>query len=131
REHRLRSYVIRRLLLMIPTFIGVTFLVFLLTQFVPGGPIDQLLAQSLIGSNSESGAGSARQSAQLISPEQLASLQSYYGFDKPIIERYKIYMLNLMRLDFGDSFQFSTDAEKIIISRMPISIYYGLITTIL
>ncbi|MEO7245797.1 MAG: hypothetical protein ABIX12_11700, partial [Rubrivivax sp.] len=85
RAQALRDYVVRRLLLMIPTFLGVTFATFVLVQFVPGGQIDQLRMQLAgAGGGGESGGG-AGGSARLqldIPDEQLARLREYYGFDR-------------------------------------------------
>jgi hypothetical protein len=84
RGEALRDYVIRRLLLMIPTFLGITFVTFVLCQFVPGGQIDQLrMALAGRGGGEAGGGGGAR--VQLDIPdEQLARLREYYGFDRPL-----------------------------------------------
>jgi microcin C transport system permease protein len=81
RGEALRDYVLRRFLLMVPTFIGITFVTFALCQFVPGGPIDQLKLE--LAGGGEGGAGRGR--VQLEIPEgQLKQLKEYYGFDKPL-----------------------------------------------
>lgn len=130
RGHGLRDYVIRRLLLMIPTFIGITLVTFLLCQFVPGGPIDQLRLQ-LAGRAGEAGAAGARTAIQLNIPEdQMAVLKAYYGFDKPAIPRYLSWLSKVVRLDLGDSFRFSEPVIRIIEDRLPISLYYGILTAI-
>ena len=83
RGEALRDYVVRRLLLMIPTFIGITFVTFLLTQFVPGGQIDQLRLQ-LAGGGGAGEVGARGGRVQLEIPEnQLQQLKAFYGFDKP------------------------------------------------
>ena len=133
RGHALRSYVIRRLLLILPTLLGITFLVFLLCQFVPGGPIDQMKMRiagaAAVG---EVGAGASRRVSSIDIPEEdLASLKKYYGFDQPILVRYGTYLTKLITLDLGDSFRYTMPVEKLIISRFPVSVYFGLIAFLL
>jgi microcin C transport system permease protein len=132
RSAALRTYVLRRLLLMIPTLIGITFFVFLLCQFVPGGPIDQLRMR-LAGGGGAGEIGSVGHSRALtdIPEEQLKVLRAYYGFDKPIPVRYALYLKNLATLNLGDSQRYLKPVTDLIAERMPISMYFGLITTIL
>jgi microcin C transport system permease protein len=130
RSHALRDYSLRRLLLMLPTLLGITFLVFLLCQFVPGGPIDQMrMALAGVGDIGEAGGASAGQRVSSIDipDEDLATLQRYYGFDKPILQRYLTYLGNLLTLDLGDSFRYTRPVEELIASRFPVSIYFGLV----
>lgn len=127
RAHALRQYVLRRLLLILPTLLGITFLVFLLCQFVPGGPIDQMRMR-IAGADpaGEAGAaGGARLSSIEIPQADLESLQRYYGFDRPLLVRYGLYLANLATLDLGDSFRYTKPVEGLIVSRMPVSIYFG------
>ncbi len=127
RGEALRDYVIRRLLLMIPTFIGITFVTFLLCQFVPGGPIDQLRLE-LAGGGAGLG-GDAR--LQLDIPEdQLARLEEYYGFDKPLPIAYATWLWDVVRFDLGESFSYNEPVITVIADRLPISIYYGLMTAL-
>jgi microcin C transport system permease protein len=118
---------------MVPTFIGVTLVVFLLTQFVPGGPIDQAIQQITQGAQQggETGGPSSRTGQTLISEKDLEALKEYYGFNLPVHERYLSYMKNLLFLDLGKSFRYSVPTAEMIAKRLPISLYYGLITTIL
>ena len=120
RGHALRNYVIRRLLLMIPTFLGITLLVFLLCQFVPGGPIDQMRMQMAGAAGGEAGGmddGNATASFDI--PEaQLDALNEYYGFDKPIFpQRYFAYMGKLLQFDLGDSFRYNIPVESLILDQ--------------
>jgi len=133
RSHALRNYVIRRLLLMAPTFLGITFVVFLICQFVPGGPIDQLRLQMAGGMAGELGGRSAvSRAGQIGLPEdQLLALQRYYGFDKPVLRRYADWLLRVLRLDLGVSFRYTAPVSEIIARRLPVSVFYGLLTTIL
>jgi microcin C transport system permease protein len=130
RGEALRDYILRRLLLMIPTFIGITFVTFLLCQFVPGGQIDQLrLALAGGGAGEINRGGGAR--VQLVIPdEQLKQLEEYYGFDKPFLEAYGSWLGKTLRLDLGKSFRYNEPVLRVIADRLPISIYYGLITTL-
>lgn len=130
----LRTYLLRRMLLMIPTFLGITFAVFILCQFVPGGPIDQLKLRMAGGAGGESGAGGGGRSmvsTMAIPEDQLENLKKYYGFDKPIPVRYGIYLSNLVQLKLGNSFRYTRPVMDIIVERMPVSLFYGLITTFL
>ena len=131
RGHALRNYVIRRLLLMVPTFIGITVVTFVLCQFVPGGPIDQLKLQIAGGQGGEVITAPSGESAQLNIPEeQLRVLEEYYGFDKPIPLRYLSWLWNLVRLDLGTSFRYTIPVIEIIKTRLPVSLFYGIITTL-
>ncbi len=128
RGEALRDYVARRLLLMIPTFLGITFFTFLLCQFVPGGQIDQLRLALAGGAGGEVAAvGDGR--VQLDIPEeQLARLREYYGFDKPFLVAYGGWLWDAVRLDLGESFRYNEPVIEVIVERLPISIYYGLMT---
>lgn len=133
RESGFRSYLIRRTLLMLPTLFGVTLIVFVLCQFVPGGPVDQVLMQAKMGGASgEAGGGYSRQSSMgPISEKALQDLKAFYGFDLPLHERYLRYLGQLVRFDLGVSFRYQTPVVEMIKDRLPISVYYGLVTTIL
>ncbi|HZV92713.1 MAG TPA: microcin ABC transporter permease, partial [Caldimonas sp.] len=129
RGQALRDYVVRRLLLMIPTFIGITFVTFLLCQFVPGGQIDQMRMRLAGAEGGEMSSGGGR--AQLEIPDaQLAQLRAYYGFDKPLPVAYVDWLGKALRLNFGESFRYNVPVTQVIASRLPVSIYYGLITAL-
>lgn len=131
RGHALRNYIIRRWLLMIPTILGITLVTFLICQFVPGGPIDQIKLQLAGGSGGETGSGSARSNLQLSLPDdQMLILKQYYGFDKPVFIRYASWLKNLVKLDLGDSFRYTVPVMSLIKSRLPVSVFYGILTTI-
>ena len=130
RGEALRDYVIRRLLLMVPTFLGITFVTFLILQFVPGGQIDQLrMRLAGAGGGGEVAAISGGARVQLDIPDdQLAQLREYYGFDKPVHIAYGSWLWNTLHLDLGDSFRYSEPVLRVIADRLPVSIYYGLLT---
>jgi microcin C transport system permease protein len=116
---------------MIPTFIGITFATFLLCQFVPGGQIDQLrMRLAGAGGGGEGGGGGAGRVQLEIPEEQLARLNEYYGFDEPIPIAYATWLWDAVRLDLGDSFRYSEPVITVIAQRLPVSIYYGLVTAI-
>jgi microcin C transport system permease protein len=132
RGQALRDYVARRLLLMIPTFIGITFATFLLCQFVPGGQIDQM-RMALSGAEGGGDVGGSGGDARLqldIPDEQLKRLNEYYGFDKPLHIAYATWLADTVRLDLGTSFRYNEPVTKVIAERLPVSIYYGIITAI-
>ena len=126
RGEALRDYVIRRLLLMIPTFLGITFVTFLLCQFVPGGPIDQLRMQLATG---QGGARASFSRNQIEIPDdQLKQLKAYYGFDKPFPVAYVEWLGKTLTGDFGNSFRYNEPVLRVIADRLPVSIYYGIVT---
>jgi microcin C transport system permease protein len=138
RGEALRDYVVRRLLLMVPTFIGITFITFVLCQFVPGGQIDQLRLALAGGSEAgemagggSAGGGAAAASSQLTIPdEQLARLREYYGFDQPLPIAYGRWLADTVRLDLGTSFRYNEPVAEVIADRLPVSIYYGIVTAV-
>ena len=132
RAEALRDYVVRRLLLMVPTFIGITFATFVLVQFVPGGQIDQMrMALAGAGGGGEVGGGGGGGRVQLDIPEeQLQRLRTYYGFDKPLPVAYGGWLADTLRLDLGTSFRYNEPVLTVIAERLPVSIYYGVITAL-
>ena len=119
------AYFARRLLLMIPTFLGITFLVFTITRFVPGGPIDQMIARAQQGA-SEAG-GSGGRTAVDIPQEVVAELERQYHFDKPIWHAYFLWLGDILQLDLGKSYKYNVPVLEIIVERFPVSIYFGFI----
>src|ERR1051325_5560269 len=95
------SYFLRRFLLMIPTFIGITLAVFVITNFVPGGPIERLLMSGRMGGGGEVGASGGGGARVNITPEAYEELKRYYGFDKPIHIRYATWLWKVLHLDLG------------------------------
>ncbi len=117
-------YILRRLLLAIPTFLGITLVTFLIINAAPGGPIEQNLQQIRMGG------GDGGKSTQ-VSQEILDDLAKQYGFDKPVHVRYMIWLKNITRLDFGDSFSYQEPAIDVITSKFPVSLSFGLASLIL
>lgn len=122
------AYFVRRLLLLVPTFLGITFLVFTITRFVPGGPIEQMIVQTQMAAG-EAGGGvsSGLETSVEIPKEVLAALERQYHFDKPFYQAYALWLGDLVTLDLGKSFKFNQPVIDIIVARFPVSIYFGLI----
>lgn len=143
------AYILRRLLLMIPTLFGIMLINFAVVQIAPGGPVEQMLARmqgldngatSRIGGSSQaevrnlsaaSSQNTKYRGAQGLDPELVAKIEKLYGFDKPVYERFWIMLKNYARLDFGDSFFRDAKVTDLIIEKMPVSISLGLWTTLL
>lgn len=126
------AYFIRRLLLVIPTFLGITVMVFTITRFVPGGPIERIIAETRAMSMGEGGpsrAGAGQ--GQPLSREQIKKLEAYYGFDKPVLESYGIWLARVLRGDLGRSTRYHDPVWEMIRERIPISLYFGILTLIL
>lgn len=119
------TYIVRRLLLMIPTMLGITVACFLLCQFVPGGPVEQVVSR-LRAASSAHGA-----SQRTISAEEVANIKAYLGFDKPIHVRYFIWLGRVLRFDLGNSYVYHMPVWNVIVSKMPISFFFGLTSFIL
>lgn len=126
----MKSYFARRFLLIIPTFLGITVLVFGLTRLVPGGPVERMLAEAQLAS--ESAAPSTDSfGSQSLDEDQIAQLKAYYGFDKPILQSYFEWLWKVLQLDLGESSRYGDPVWDTITDRLPVSIYYGVITMIL
>lgn len=123
------AYVLKRLLLMLPTLLGVLLLTFVVIQFVPGGPVEQYLAEAKAGAGGVAeGGGLAYRGAQGVDEKRLAEIKKLYGFDKPAPERFWIMLKNYARLDLGRSFFQNKDVWQLIREKMPVSISLGLWT---
>ena len=118
-------YVAKRLALMIPTLFGVVLLTFVVIQFVPGGPVEQMVAQ-LRSHRTEAAGGLAYRGRQGISPRQLAEIRKLYGFDKPPAQRFWLMLRRFARFDLGQSYYYHESVWRLIRERMPVSISLGL-----
>jgi microcin C transport system permease protein len=138
------NYIIKRLLLMIPTLLGVMLLTFAVIQFVPGGPVEQVIAKlegqsadatSRISGNSGSEAGGDQQSkyrgAQGLDPEFIKSLEKQFGFDKPAHERFFKLVKDYATFDFGQSYYRDTSVISLMAEKMPVSVSLGLWLTLI
>jgi microcin C transport system permease protein len=114
------TYFLRRLLLVIPTFLGITFAVFVVMQFVPGGPVERRILQYRMA------ASAGGRSAEALPEEAIRQIREYYGFDRPVHERYALWLGNLARFNLGNSYIYQDPVWDVIKSRFPISIFLGL-----
>ena len=124
----MRSYLLRRLLLMIPTLIGITLVCFAIIQLVPGGPVEELLSHAKQAAAAKGGGVDA---SRAISPEQIEAMKAYFGFDKPAYVRYWLWLRNVAHLDLGTSYNYGEPVWKVISSRFPISLFFGVTSFVL
>jgi len=115
------AYFVRRFLLMIPTLFGITMLVFTITRFTPGGPIDQMIARM------QAEAATVEGSTVAIPEDVLEELKKHFHFDKPVWEAYLYWLGDLLTFDLGTSYKYNIPVVDVITSRFPVSIYFGLI----
>ncbi|HEX9809358.1 MAG TPA: microcin C ABC transporter permease YejB [Alphaproteobacteria bacterium] len=145
------AYIIRRLALIVPTLFGIMVLNFVIVQFAPGGPIEQLVAEltgtgveateRIGGAQREVGAGqaparqgpgeSAYRGARGLDPQFIEELEKLYGFDKPAHERFFQMLTNYAQFDFGTSFFRDRRVVDLVIEKMPVSISLGLWSTLI
>ncbi len=146
------AYILRRILLMIPTLLGIMAISFVVIQFAPGGPVEQVIARltSQGGDSSDrlggggggdtmgnagfdaAGAASSKyRGAQGLDPEFIARLEKQFGFDKPPLERFGLMIWNYARFDFGQSYFRDISVIDLILEKMPVSISLGLWITLL
>lgn len=117
------AYILRRLLLVIPTFLGITILIFAITRFVPGGPVERMLAD--MQSVSESASMNVAGSSSALSEDQIAELNAFYGLDKPVLESYLEWLSKIIVLDLGESTRYYEPVSEMIAERLPVSLFYG------
>ncbi|TYR29706.1 microcin C ABC transporter permease YejB [Mesorhizobium microcysteis] len=139
------AYILRRVLLMIPTLFGIMAVSFIVIQFAPGGPVEQVIARmSGEGGGAmdriSGGGGEMNQSfenhsqyrgAQGLDPAFIAQLEQQFGFDKPPLERFFTMIWNYIRFDFGESYFRDISVIDLIIEKMPVSISLGLWLTLI
>lgn len=128
------KYFLRRLAILIPTLIGVTIVVFAIINMAPGGPIEQRIQQMRFSGGDGSAAPSSsgnRGSTQGVSNEIMEALKKQYGFDKPVHERYFLWIKNIATLNFGESFTYEEPVLDVIVSKFPVSLQFGIISLIL
>lgn len=128
------KYFIRRMLILIPTLIGVTIIVFGIINLAPGGPIDQKLQQLRFGGgDAGTGGDSVSRGGENhgVSNEVMEALKKQYGFDKPVHERYFLWLKNIATMNFGESFTYEEPVIDVIVSKFPVSLQFGIISLIL
>ena len=122
------AYFIRRVFLIVPTFIGITIMVFTITRFVPGGPVERIIANA---KQMQTHSSNQNIGDQPLSEEQIKMLKEYYGFDKPILTSYFEWLLKVLKGDLGRSTRYYDSVLLMIIERIPISLYFGVLSMIL
>ena len=137
------SYIFRRLILIVPTLIGIMCINFLLVQFVPGGPVEQIISDLEKNSSFLDSIGGGAQEIKTsdgtrpykgsvgLPKDFIDELEAQFGFDKPLWERFFSMMFDYITLDFGDSYFRSISVIELVIEKMPVSISLGLWTTLL
>ncbi|MBO6897835.1 MAG: microcin C ABC transporter permease YejB [Shimia sp.] len=140
------AYILRRLLLVIPTLLGVMIINFTLVQFVPGGPVEQVLAKMQgegdvfsgfagggddVATEETFGSDSEYLGARGLPKEFIEELEKEFGFDKPPLERFLTMMGNYLRLDFGESYFRKITVVDLVLEKMPVSITLGLWATLI
>jgi microcin C transport system permease protein len=136
------AYILRRILLMVPTLFGILLINFILVQFMPGGPIEQIISQLeqetgaldriAGGGAGETGGGSSEyHGAQGLPPDFIEDLERQFGFDKPPAERFLLMLKNYLTFNFGESYFRSISVIDLILEKMPVSISLGLWSTLI
>ncbi len=137
------AYILRRLLLIIPTLLGIMIINFVIVQAAPGGPVEQTLAKikgedvsatARLSGEADAGMGggdSQYRGSQGLDPDIIREIEILYGFDKPPLERFLKMMGDYIRFDFGDSFFRDTPVIDLVLEKMPVSLSLGLWTTLL
>src|ERR1700675_1630401 len=147
------AYIARRILLMIPTLLGILFVSFVVVQFAPGGPVERVLAQLSgadtggssrisgssggdFGGRTQRGAaadavGSKYRGAQGLDPDFVKSLEKQFGFDKPAPERFALMVWNFTRFDFGKSYFRDVSVMQLVREKLPVSMSLGIWMTLL
>ena len=130
------GYILRRILLMIPTIFGIMAISFAIVQFAPGGPVEQVISDLTNQSSGDRLSGGTEMSQELsqdsayrgargLDPEFIAKLEKQFGFDKPPLERFVTMMWDYIRFDFGESFFRNTAVIDLIAQKLPVSISLG------
>ena len=148
------AYILRRLLLMIPTLFGIMLVSFVITQFAPGGPVEQFISElqngrgnlttaisgsqagDLAGQQVSSGQpgeaqGTGYRGSRGLPPEFIAQIEKQFGFDKPPVERFFGMLWNYLRFDFGESYFRDVSVIDLVLEKLPVSITLGLWMTLL
>ncbi|TRX74301.1 microcin C ABC transporter permease YejB [Pseudomonas mangiferae] len=137
------AYIVRRLLLIVPTLFGILLINFIIVQAAPGGPVDQMIARlegldtggataRISGGGREVSGGDAHyRGSQGLDPDMVAQIEKMYGFDKSASERFWLMLKSYARLDFGESFFRDAKVTDLIVEKMPVSISLGLWSTLI
>ncbi|MEY8876995.1 MAG: microcin C ABC transporter permease YejB [Leptothrix sp. (in: b-proteobacteria)] len=118
------AYLLKRILLMVPTLLGALTITFVVIQFVPGGPVEQLMAEAR--QTQKDGEGGGYKASRDVDKKQIEELKKLYGFDQPAHVRYVEMLGRFARFDLGRSFMFNKDVGTLIAEKLPVSISLGL-----
>lgn len=116
---------------MLPTLLGITMVVFFIINLAPGSPIEQQIQALRFAGADGAAASSSSSGTATVSQEVLDALKKQYGFDKPVYERYWIWLKNLAVFDFGESFTYEEEVVNVIMSKFPVSLQFGIASLIL
>jgi microcin C transport system permease protein len=125
------AYILKRLLLMVPTLLGILLVTFAIVQFVPGGPVEQMVAQLQgrdSGGERAAASGAGYRGRQGVDEKRIAEIRQLYGFDKPAHERFFQMLGQFARFDLGKSFYQHKDVWELVKEKLPVSISLGLWT---
>src|SRR5499427_8121710 len=128
------AYIARRILLIIPTLLGILFISFVVVQFAPGGPVERVIAQlsgADTGGTSADAVNSKYRGAQGLDPDFVKGLEKQFGFDKPAPERFALMVWNFARFDFGKSYFRDIGVLQLVKEKLPVSISLGIWMTLL
>ena len=145
------AYILRRLMLVVPTLLGIMIINFFIIQAAPGGPVEQMLAQmqgtavsaterfagsasggeTVSRADASGGGEGAYRGARGLPKELIQRIEKMYGFDKPPVERFFMMMKNYLVFDFGESFFRNRSVVDLVLEKMPVSISIGLWITLL
>ena len=126
------GYILKRLLLMVPTLFGVMLITFAITQFVPGGPVERLVAQlSGFGAGGDTTSGGLYQGNKGLDQERVEQLKKLYGFDQPPLTRFLTMMRQYLVFDFGHSYYHHRSVSELVVSKLPVSMSLGLWTFVI
>lgn len=121
------AYILKRILLMAPTLVGVMFITFVVTQFVPGGPVERMVAQlSGFGTGGDTAGVSLYQGNKGLDQERIEQLKRLYGFDQPALTRFANMMRQYLVFDFGRSYYHHRSVVELVVSKLPVSMSLGL-----
>jgi microcin C transport system permease protein len=120
----MKAYFLRRALLIIPTFVGISLAVFVIMHFVPGGPVERQIM--LFQMSMADRGGQTSRAGTEIPQEAIEEIQRYYGFDKPVHVRYASWLWKVLHLDLGRSYVYQDPVWDVIKSRFPVSLFLGL-----
>lgn len=127
----LLPYIVKRLLLMVPTLLGILLLTFVVVQFVPGGPVEQMVAQLQgrdSGGEGAASSGAGYRGRQGVDAQRIEEIRAFYGFDKPAHERFWQMLSQFARFDLGKSFFYPKSVWELVKDKLPVSISLGLWT---